>query len=124
MPPLDESQSVSQVALNSINTAIVDESPVEPDDCTSIEAFDLAHKNAELASFRQDTSERKRYAKNIFSLTCLWVGGIYFLLLLQGFNYGGFFLSDKVVIASIGSTTANIIGVFLIVTRYFFPKKH
>jgi hypothetical protein len=56
-------------------------------------------------------------------LTCIWIAGIYALMLLEGFAYWAFHLSDSIMLAAIGSTTANIIGVFLIVTRYFFPKK-
>lgn len=123
MPPHDEEQPLSKTELDSINTAIVDAVSAEPDDCSSLESFDLAHKKAELKGFQEDIAARKRYAKNIFVLTCLWVGGIYVLLLLQGFGHSVFRLADSVLLAAIGSTTANIIGVFLIVTRYFFPRK-
>lgn len=123
MAPHDEEQPLSKIELNSINAAVVDEASDEPDDCTTIEAYDLAHKKAELKGFQEDIAARKQYAKNIFVLTCLWVGGIYALLLLQGFAFRGFRLADSVMLAAIGSTTANIIGVFLIVTRYFFPKR-
>ena len=34
-----------------------------------------------------------------------------------------FILSERVMLAAIGSTTANIIGVFFIVVRYIFPER-
>jgi hypothetical protein len=123
VPPQSEDKPLSALALDSINAAVVERAAVDADDCTTLEQIEILKGKAELASFNQDTGERKRYAKNIFILTCLWVGGIYVLLLLQGFGLH-FRLGENVLLAAIGSTTANIIGVFLIVTRYFFPKKH
>lgn len=124
MPPQAEEPTPTKLALESISASIIDAAPEDADDCTTEEQFLLLKHKAELESFRQDTGERKKYAKKIFSLTCLWVVGIYVLLLFEGFAYRGFKLSESVMLAAIGSTTANIIGVFLIVTRYFFPKKH
>ena len=123
MPLQAKEYSSNKLTLDSISAAIVDQASQDADDCTTQEQFLLLKQKAELDSFRQDTGERKKYAKNILFLTCIWVGGIYLLLLFQGFGYQGFRLSENVLLAAIGSTTANIIGVFLIVTRYFFPKK-
>ncbi len=111
--------------LESINASQMEAVPDTADPKTVGEEKAIARdrKRAEVESYRQDTSERKKYARNIFILTCLWVIGVYVLLLFQGFQYRGFRLSDSIVLAAIGSTTANIVGVFLIVTRYFFPKK-
>jgi hypothetical protein len=113
----------TRLSLDLINSSAVDAAPRDADACTTTEEIALARGKAEIASFTQDTGERKKYAKNIFILTCAWVAGIYIILLFQGFGLSGFKLSDSVLLAAIGSTTANIIGVFLIVTRYFFPKK-
>lgn len=125
--PISERTSLFNL-ISEINANEIEAVPEEPDVRANLEkdSVELDQKRAELDSFKQDTGERKRYAKNIFKLTCIWVAGIYFLLLLNGF--GGlyrwaFHLSDPLMLAAIGSTTANIIGVFLIVTRYFFPKK-
>jgi hypothetical protein len=111
--------------LESINASQMESVSETPDPKTLGEEHAIARdqKRAEVESYRQDTRERKKYARNIFILTCLWVLGVYVLLLLQGFQYRGFRLSDSIVLAAIGSTTANIVGVFLIVTRYFFPRK-
>jgi hypothetical protein len=119
----NEEQQPNRLSLDSINASAVDAAPVDADACTTSEELELARQKAVIASFTQDTGERKKYAKNIFVLTCSWVAGIYLILLLQGFGVLDFKLSDSVMLAAIGSTTANIIGVFLIVTRYFFPKK-
>jgi hypothetical protein len=125
MPPNDEA-ALTKVELDSINAAPVERAQDEPDAQTNLESFEREKQKAELDSFRQDTGERKRYARNIFILTCTWVGAIYILLIFQGF--GGlwrwnFHLTDSIILTAIGSTTANIVGVFLIVARYFFPQK-
>lgn len=48
------------------------------------------------------------------------------LLVCQGVNsfFGTttFHLDDKVLIAAIGSTTANVIGLFYVVAKYLFPE--
>ncbi|MGO9638691.1 MAG: hypothetical protein ACLPXT_05445 [Terracidiphilus sp.] len=129
-PPLQHTSLTDLTDLiAAINSSAVEAVPEEPDVRANLEkdSVELDQKRAELESFKQDTGERKRYAKKIFILTCTWVTGIYILMLLEGF--GGFWcwafhLSDSIMLAAIGSTTANIIGVFFIVTRYFFPKKH
>lgn len=73
---------------------------------------------------RKDARElRKVYARRVFILCCGWVCAIFALLLFCGFGsykYFRFHLSDAVVLAAIGSTTANIIGVFIIVIRFLF----
>jgi hypothetical protein len=54
-----------------------------------------------------------------------WVTAIFVLLVLNGFGAAIYFkLSDSVLLAAIGSTTANILGIFYIVARYLFPKRN
>lgn len=52
------------------------------------------------------------------------MGGIYLLLLAQGVTsiiYGKAFLEKSVLITALGTTTLNVIGLFYVVTKYFFP---
>lgn len=71
---------------------------------------------------RQNIEERKKYAKWTFVLSCCWVTFVSLLLLAQGFGstFHFFALTQPVLLAAIGSTTVNIVGVFLIVVRYLF----
>lgn len=80
-------------------------------------------RELELFSFRQDIEERKKYAGRIFKLIAIWLIGIFVLLVLQGFSLCGFKLSNNVLIASIGGTTINVIGIFIIVVKYLFAKQ-
>jgi hypothetical protein len=72
----------------------------------------------------QDIVERKKYARRIFILCCTWIFVVFALLVAQGLGWlTRFSLSEPVQLAAIGSTTANIIAVFVIVARYLFPDK-
>lgn len=77
----------------------------------------------ELGGLRQDIRARKIYAALFFALACAWVVVISVLLFFQGFGAGSldFRLSYSVLLAAIGSTTADIIGVVYVVANYLFP---
>ncbi|CAG5070592.1 hypothetical protein DYBT9623_03138 [Dyadobacter sp. CECT 9623] len=87
---------------------------------------------AELESYRQDTQERKKYAKLIFWMVALWLFGIFVIILMVGFktiqfkqsNFNlDFTLSNEVTIALITTTTINVAAFFLAVTKYLFPNR-
>ena len=68
------------------------------------------------------TIERRRdFAPKFFKLALGWIGFIIVILLLQGFRLLGFQLSNSVVIAALGATTANVLGLLVIVARNVFP---
>ena len=70
----------------------------------------------------QDIDERKMYAQLIFVLIVGWIVAILAVVLLQGFSFKGFEISDKVLMTLIGGTTINILGIFIIVANYLFPR--
>jgi hypothetical protein len=72
---------------------------------------------------RQDRKERRRYAHRIFCLISIWLSAVLLILVFQGFGWWGFKLADSIVITAIGTTTATVLGIFLIVANYLFPKK-
>ena len=113
--------------LNAINASQLDQVSDVPDIKTITEELDVerGHKQAQLESYKQDTQERKKYAARIFWVCAYWVTAIFLLLVLNGFGAAIYFkLSDSVLLAAIGSTTANILGIFYIVARYLFPKRN
>ena len=77
---------------------------------------------AKLRGVKQDTEERKTYANKIFKLICVWLLAVFGILVAQGSDCG-FELSDAVLLALIGGTTANVLGIFIIVAQYLFPKR-
>lgn len=105
------------------------------------EWFKSARQRTVLKGLRQDIKARKRYARCIFRLIVWWLVSIFVMLLLQGFlseakievlwppfcplwkTKIGFRLSDPVLLALIGGTTANVLGLFFFVVQYLFPKR-
>lgn len=76
----------------------------------------------EIAQIDTIVSERKIYANKIFCLVVYWLVGIAFFLVLQGFHVMGFNLADKTMLALIGGTTLNVVGIFAVVANFLFPK--
>lgn len=85
--------------------------------------LDLQKQAAEVSGIVQDIEERKTYAKRIFILLVVWLIAIGVILFLQGFHVCCFSLPTSVILALIGSTTGGVVSIFLIVTRYLFPKR-
>jgi hypothetical protein len=121
-------QGTSSPALDV--AGIIDKPVGGPDDADSEtkkeeEDLDKQARRAQIISIKQDIEERKKYAGRIFCLLSLWLIGLFVLLLLQGFlsplHY--FFLSEAVLLATIGGTTLNVIGIFIVVARYLFPRR-
>jgi hypothetical protein len=101
--------------------------PNEPDSETRKEEEDLdrQERQARITGVLQDINERKKYAGRIFCLVSLWLIGIFLLLLLDGFlsPINVFHLANSVLIAAIGGTTLNVIGIFIVVARYLFARR-
>jgi hypothetical protein len=99
----------------------------DPDSETSREAedFDRQERAARISGTRQNIAERKKYAGRIFFLLSCWLGGVFVILLLQGFlsPWRIFGIDRSVLLAVIGGTTLNVIGIFVVVVRYLFPGR-
>lgn len=104
---------------------------VEPERASSKEAEDLdkelerEFKREQIKTWQlynstltTNATERKKYAFYIFLVTCIWAGLIFLFLFLEALGY--FYLSEKVLIALITTTTVNFFGFFLLVTKYLF----
>jgi len=75
-----------------------------------------------LKRFEQETTQRKSFADKNFGLVVGWAAMILAILFLQGFKAWDFELSEGVILALIGATTANILSFYGIVTRHIFPR--
>lgn len=84
--------------------------------------YDDVLKLLEAKSKAQDIDMRKRYAEHIFTFVSLYMFGVFFILVLSG-SPSSFKMSDTVLVTLLGTTTANVIGVLVIVAKYLFPKK-
>ena len=76
----------------------------------------------ELAGLLQDIRQRKEYAGKIFCLISLWLIAIFLILVACGIDCLKFRLSDNVLLALIGGTTVNVLGLFLVVANYLFYR--
>jgi hypothetical protein len=120
LPEEKLSRGLTEVAGANVNK--------EPDPNTLKEKEDLekVRYGAHTEGQKQDIQERKKYAQLFFYLSCAWLVAIVVILILQGF--GSFWktpfkLSDSIVLAMIGSTTANVLGILYIVAKYLFPNR-
>ena len=112
-------QAAPEVSIDSIRVPSFPKPSATLKEFTEIEEeFYKAHTSG----LRQDIAERKIYAKRIFVLICCWLVAAFLLLVADGIGFH-FALSDSVVLAVIGSTTINVLGIFYIVTHYLFPKR-
>lgn len=77
-------------------------------------------QRAELAQLTNDNEGRKHFSECIFTMMIIWM----FLVLMIVINVSmkKIYLSDNVIITLLTTTSANIIGLFAIVVRYFFKK--
>ncbi len=119
-PPNDD------IDLDAIDEPLEDEEESEePRDYAGEEATALDHeqKKLKLAQFKQDIDERKIYAHRIFKLVVGWLGFVGIMLWFNGFSRFNFHLSNNVLIALITTSTASVIGIFIIVAKYLFPNR-
>ncbi|HKV47685.1 MAG TPA: hypothetical protein VJN69_06300 [Candidatus Acidoferrales bacterium] len=96
-----------------------------PDPKTSQEEIDLDNqrKKTIISGLQQDIDERKEYAGRAFWLVVVWLVVIGIILFLEGFRWHSFDLTSGVLQVLIGSTTGSIVGIFLILTHYLFPRR-
>lgn len=81
---------------------------------------ELRKLTAEADKMVQDNQGRRAFSRNIFTVTIVWLA---FVVLVVIFCASGKWkLSDAVLIALITTTTATVIGIFLIVANYLFNR--
>jgi hypothetical protein len=118
-----------------------EEKQIERDQRRDLVHESIQEKKLRNKSLEEDITARRKYALAIFVLIVAWLVAVFTMLLLQGFlskreiavnvlfcrliyrTAIHFELSDGVLLALIGGTTATVIGLFAIVANYFFPKK-
>lgn len=118
---MNQRQITDNEIISDIEISPIAESPMSPTDVEQeIKIAELENKKEELESRRQDRLQRKIYADNIFTFLCFYMIIVFVILYKHGCLFNGFELSNSVVIALITTTTANIIGIFVLVVRYLF----
>jgi hypothetical protein len=122
-PPVPKAEKTNpdELSIDSIKV------PHLPEPSAYVKKFTQLEENfyiVHTAGIEQDIKERKKYAHRIFCLISAWLISIFILLIVDGLGkYLGFSLTDAVMLAVIGSTTVNVLGIFYIVTHYLFPQR-
>lgn len=80
-------------------------------------------RKVENESETQNKQQRKDFAERIYSFAAIYMLGVFLLLFLSGTETINFKLSDNVLITLLGTTTANVIGILIIVVTYLFSRK-
>lgn len=65
---------------------------------------------------------RRRYSSRVFWVTCLWLVFTAGLIVATGFQQNVFHLSDTVLVAALGSALAGVIGMFLVILNWLYPR--
>lgn len=81
-----------------------------------------AAREGENAGDDQDRLQRKEFADKIFDFVRNYMLFVCIVLFLKGIT-SQFYLSDSVIITLLGTTTANVIGILIIVVTYLFSRK-
>ena len=102
--------------------------PPQPDADATVQSVletTLYHREF-IRGLGQDIDERKKYAHRTFCLISTWLAAVYILILLEGFAglpRSWFTLDKTVLLTVVGSTTASVLGIFIVVMHYLFPTK-
>lgn len=80
-------------------------------------------KQEMLQGKKQDRRQRKHFAYWIFGFVCAYMLLVLTVVLFVGIRCLGFALSDGVLVTLLSTTTANVLGLFIIVAKYLFHTK-
>ena len=108
--------------LESAPSIIDKEEEVTYDDIEKgIKHIELEYKREELESRKQDRKQRGHFSIWIFGFMGVYMLSILVVLILSG--CGILILNDTVLISLLTTTTADVIGIFIIVAKYLFHKQ-
>ena len=83
-------------------------------------ALELQLLKAQIRKFEDDNEGRREFSRSIFLVTVIWMFLV--LMIVLQCARGKWVLSDSVLIALITTTTATVIGIFIIVANYLFNR--
>ncbi len=120
-------------ALKELAANVTEKSTVEKDDYDDVVKkikqeewrklkLDNDAKEGENRGDSQDRDQRKLFAEKIFTFVSFYMFSVFFILVLCG-SPSNFQLSDTVLVTLLGTTTANVIGILIIVVTYLFSRK-
>ena len=81
----------------------------------------LKLKDEQLQGQKQDREQRRQFAEKIFWVVVAYLAAVIIIVILNGFKV--LCTSDPVHITLLGTTTANVITLLVIVAKYLFHAK-
>ena len=94
---------------------------IETDYAGKLNDIELKNLQEDLNGKKQDREQRGKFANRTFNLMCYYLGAVMIIVILKGAKVLA--LSDSVVNVLLTTTTANIIGIFMIVAKYLFYRQ-
>lgn len=80
-------------------------------------------RKEELKGRIQDREQRKEFAIKIYHFLCFYLSSVLFLIILSATPLIKFELTEAIIITLLTTTTANIIGIFILVVKYLFATR-
>jgi len=119
----EESVAISKKdATNSGSSKLINEFDAEKEFTNNKKTnFEEERKKLENQTLSDDNQGRKEVKQWAMVLTSTWM--LFVLLILISTGNGNLVLSDTVLVTLLTTTTANVLGIILIVTKYFFKSK-
>lgn len=113
---------LSQIEASHFAETVEQNNAVTPSDFERQDkTLDLQLKREQLQSQEQDRKQRGQFAKKIFWVVVIYIFAVIVIVILNGANV--LRTSDSVNITLLGTTTANVISLFVIVAKYLFHAK-
>ncbi len=85
--------------------------------------FEERQSNLRIKDFELLINQRIFISYLIPIFNIIWMIFVGVILLLDGYTENKFDISDSVAMTLLGTTTANILALFVIVAKYLFPSK-
>lgn len=85
-----------------------------------IEAYEMYAQYQHNENYRK---AREETVKQVKLGTCIWLLFVIITLFVHYFRFGKVGLDNSVLIALVSSTTASVIGMFVIILRWLYPHQ-
>lgn len=85
--------------------------------------LEIENQKEDIRGKKQDREQRRVFAYHIFKFICIYMIVTMMIVLLSGWTIVCFRLDNAVLITLLSTTTANVFGLFVIVTKYLFHTK-
>jgi hypothetical protein len=125
-----EDDAASEAVSEEEDFSEADYRPNPEDDAKTRAELEAERLQEQVFDLQSDRAFREKYAPKILRLIQVWLSVVVAILLLDGVGIPSerwrvtFDLSDQVLLALIGGTTASVIGLLVIVITYIFPRRN